>query len=213
MLEWLPMMPKPACSGGIENWERASERRRKEGKEPHPKPTEPEQDPATDRNHPGGSYNGVLAPFTNFNIRGAIFNQGYNNALGDARPKLYARVFKAMIADWRRAFRNEALPFGIVALTAGGEPQTTENFEQRMVDAGPYIREAQAKAWQALDNVGFAPAHDQQVPWYHPHKKFELGERIARWALHECYGQKQLGWQPAICQDSKIEGDLCDLKF
>ena len=197
----------------IENWERDTERRKKEGKTPNPKPTEPDQDPATNRNHPGGSFNGMIAPYASLNIRGAIFNQGFNNALGDARPQLYAKVFQAMIEDWREAFRNEALPFGIVALTAGGEPQTLANFEERQVDAGPFIREAQAKAWQALEHVGFAPAYDQQVPWYHPHKKFELGERIARWALFTCYGQDQLGWQPAACSDWEIQDDHMILSF
>ena len=197
----------------IENWKRDTERRKKEGKKPNPKPTEPDQDPATNRNNPGASFNAMIAPFAELNIKGAIFNQGYNNALGNARPKLYTKVFKAMIEDWRDAFRDEKLPFGIVALTAGGEPQTNDNFELRMVDAGPFIREAQAKAWQSLENVGFAPAHDQQVPWYHPHKKFELGERIARWALYTQYGQKRLGWQPALCTKSRVNDDHIELQF
>ncbi len=197
----------------IEQWKIASERRKKEGKQPHPKPTQPDQDPATDRNNPGGSFNGMIAPFADLNIKGIIFNQGYNNALGDSRPRLYARVFQAMIHSWREAFRDETLPFGIVGLTAGGEPQTLDNFEQRQVDAGPFIREGQVKAWQALEHVGFAAAYDQQVPWYHPHKKFELGERIARWALHDYYNQSQLGWQPAVCTSWENNGDHFLLTF
>ncbi|MEM7312525.1 MAG: hypothetical protein AAF497_05175 [Planctomycetota bacterium] len=198
----------------IENWERDSERRKKDGKKPHPKPTEPDQDPATNRNNPGASYNGMIAPWAGLNIKGAIFNQGYNNALGhNSRPRLYGNVIKAMIEDWRVAFRDEKMPFGIVALTAGGEPQTRANFELRMVDPAPFIREAQAKAWQEMENVGFAPAYDQQVPWYHPHKKFELGERIARWALFTQYGFKNLGWQPAVCTGSEVDEDHIVLSF
>jgi len=155
----------------------------------------------------------MVAPYAGFTVKGALFNQGYNNALGDARPKLYAQVFKAMIQSWRDAFRDETMPFGIVELTAGGEPQTLENFESRMVDAGPFIREGQYKAWRELAHVGFAPAYDQQVPWYHPHKKFELGERIARWALHTQYGQTQLGWQPVVCTGWENLGDHFILTF
>ena len=102
----------------IERWEKDSERRRQRGESPNPKPTEPERDPATDRNNPGASFNGMIAPIAGFNMKGVIFNQGYNNALGNARPKLYAKAFKAMIQDWRRAFRDESLPFGIIGLTA-----------------------------------------------------------------------------------------------
>ena len=60
-----------------------------------------------------------------------------------------------MIQDWRRAFRDELLPFEIVGLTASGQPQTLENFELRMVDARPFIREGQFKAAQELENVCF----------------------------------------------------------
>ena len=197
----------------IARWEKATERRKREGKKPNPKPIEPERDPASDRNNPGASFNGMIAPYAGFNVRGAIFNQGYNNALGNARPGLYAKVFQAMIQDWRRAFRDEAMPFGVVGFTAGGQPQTRDNFEMRMVDAAPFIREGQFKAWQALKHVGYAPAYDQQVPWYHPHKKFELGERLARWALATCYGQEQLGWQPAVCTGWVIQDDHFLLSF
>lgn len=197
----------------IERWEKESARRKERGEDPRPKPTEPDQDPATNRNNPGASFNGMLASFANFNIKGAIFNQGYNNALGDARPKLYAKVMMAMIRDWRRAFRDEDLPFGIIGLTPGGQPQTLENFEERMVDPAPYIREAQFKAAQELENVCFMPAYDQQVPWYHPHKKVMHGERIARWALATQYGQSQIGWEPVTLEEWTVQDDHVVLAF
>lgn len=182
--------PAASLKALIEEWKIGCAEAKRNGHEPDPKPTEPEPAPATDRNNPGAAFNGMIAPISGFNIKGVIFNQGFNNALGNARPRLYAKVFKAMIQDWRRAFRDESLPFGIIGLTAGGQPQTRENFELRMVDPGPFIREGQFKAGQELDNVCFMPAYDQQMPWYHPHKKFELGERTARWALNTQYGQR-----------------------
>lgn len=205
--------PEASLRARIKRWERDTEHRKQAGQPPNPKPTEPDPDPANDRNNPGAAFNGMIAPYAGFNLKGALFNQGYNNALGDARPRLYAKTFRAMIRDWRRAFRDQAMPFGIIELTAGGEPQTDENFEQRMVDPGPFIREAQFQAWQALDHVGYVPAYDQQVPWYHPHKKLLLGERAARWALHDDYGHTQLGWQPAVCTESTVEGDHIILSF
>ncbi len=204
---------KASLNQRIKNWERDSERRKKRGEKPRPKPTEPAPDPAFDRNNPGASYNAMIHPISKFNIRGAIFNQGYNNALGNARPKLYSKTFKAMIEDWRASFRNPKLPFGILGLTAGGQAQTLENFELRMVDAAPFIREAQHQAAKSLDGVCFMPSYDQQVPWYHPHKKFELGERIARWALNTVYQQKHLGWKPVELVEHKIEGDHIILTF
>lgn len=197
----------------IERWEQDTERRKERGEQPNPKPTEPDQSPAFNRGGPAAAFNGMVAPYANFNIKGTLFNHGFNNALGDSRPKLYAAAFKGLIVNWRKVFRDEEMPFGIVELTAGGQPQTRENFEERMVDAAPYIREGQAMAWRALPNVGFASAYDQQVNWYHPQKKFELGERIARWGLGEFYDQEHIGWQPADCIEWKLEGDRAVLKF
>jgi hypothetical protein len=68
-----------------------------------------------------------------------------------------------------------------------------------MVDAAPSIREGQLKAFNDLKNVGFVCSYDQQVNWYHPQKKVEVGERMARWALSTQYGF-DLNWEPAICK-------------
>ena len=205
--------PAASLKARIEEWKFDSAEARRHGHEPDPKPTEPYHDPATDRNNPGGPFNGMIASLAGFDIKGVIFNQGFNNALGNARPRLYAKVFKAMIQDWRRTFCDESLPFGIVGLTAGGQPQTLENFEVRMVDSGPFIREGQFKAAQELKNVCFMPAYDQQMPWFHPHKKFELGERLARWGLNTQYGYEQIGWKPVACIKSESQGDHFIMTF
>lgn len=189
---------KESLDRRIKNWERRSEERKKQGLEPEPKPTEPDLNPALDRNYPGSSYNGMIAAIAGLTIKGIIFNQGYNNALsGDSRPKLYAKNFNALIRDWRHAFNDESLPFGIIELSAGGTPQTLDNYEVQMTDAGPYIREGQFKAYKDLTNVGYVSAYDQQEQWYHPRKKIELGERMARWALETMYKKAEMGWKPA----------------
>jgi hypothetical protein len=169
---------EPDLADRIKRWEEDSERRKAKGEKPRPKPDDLRPGPALDRNNPAASYNAMLASFRGFALAGIIFNQGYNNALGNTRPNLYAKTFQAMIGDWRAAFDDDGLPFGIVELTAGAPPQTLDNFELKMVDAAPYIREAQFRAYRELENIGWACAYDQQVPWYHPHKKLQLRDRI-----------------------------------
>jgi sialate O-acetylesterase len=190
--------PEENLKTKIKNWEARSAARKNEGLEPAPKPIEPDPSPALDRNYPGSSYNGMVAVIAGLTVKGVIFHQGYNNALADSRPKLYALNFKSLIADWRNTFNDKNLPFGIVELSAGGEPQTLENFELRMVDAAAPIREGQFKAYRDVQNVGFVCSYDQQVNWYHPQKKVEAGERMARWALSTQYGF-DLAWEPAVC--------------
>jgi sialate O-acetylesterase len=202
-----------SLSARVKNWEKDTERRRAKGEKTNPRPTEPAQDPASDRNNPGASYNAMIAPISGLNIRGTLFNQGYNNALGNARPKLYRQTFQAMIENWRSSFRDPDMPFAVIGLTPGGQPQTLDNFELRMVDPAPYIREAQHAAAKALENTAYLPAYDQQVPWYHPHKKFELGERAARWALHTCYAHRRIGWKPVELVAAENRGDHFELTF
>lgn len=181
----------------ITNWEKRSLVLKSQGLEPAPKPLAPSPRPSLDRNFPGYSYMGMVAIIGGLNVKGIVFHQGYNNALGDSRPALYAANFKALIHDWRALFGNNNLPFGIMELSAGGEPQTLDNYELRMLDPAPYIREGQFNAFRDISNTGFVAAYDQQVNWYHPQKKAEVGERMARWALTTQYGFK-LGWEPAI---------------
>lgn len=181
----------------IINWEKRSLVLKSQGLEPAPKPVAPSVRPSLDRNFPGYSYMGMVAIIGGLSVKGIVFHQGYNNALGDSRPALYAANFKALIHDWRALFSNENLPFGIMELSAGGEPQTLDNYELRMLDPAPYIREGQFNAFRDVSNTGYAAAYDQQVNWYHPQKKAEVGERMARWALSTQYGV-DLGWEPAI---------------
>ena len=183
----------------ISNWEKRTAEQKRKGEETAPKPLVASVRPALDRNFPGSSYTGMVAIIGGLSVKGVVFHQGYNNALGDARPKLYAANFKALISDWRNLFNNKQLPFGIIEFSAGGEPQTLDNFELRMLDPSPYIREGQFNAYRGISNTGYACAYDQQVNWYHPQKKVELGERMARWALSTQYGFN-LGWEPAVVE-------------
>ncbi len=161
-------------------------------------PKESSTSPALDRNYPGSSYTGMVAVIAGLSVKGIVFHHGYNNALEDSRPKQYALNFKALIADWRKTFNDLELPFGIVEFSAGGEPQTLENYELRMIDPAASIREGQFKAYRDLPNTGYVCSYDQQVNWYHPQKKAEASERMARWALTTQYGY-DLAWEPAIC--------------
>lgn len=165
-----------------------------------------------DRNNPGSSYYGMMHPLKGLSVKGIIFHQGFNNALGDSRPKLYTQNMKQMIHVFRNVFHENELPFGIIELSAGGEPQTLENFALRMVDAGTFIREAQLQVYKDLDHIGFVSAYDQQVNWYHPFLKKELSERMARWALTTQYGY-ELGWEPTLVVDHRIEGREMIIQF
>ncbi len=134
------------------------------------------------------------------------------SSLEKIRPQLYNKMFQTMIRDWRAVFLDKDLPFGIIGFSAGGEPQTCANFEARMVDAAPYIREAQCRAALEMKNVAYVASWDQQMNWYHPFKKVALGERIARWALAQTL-VLHAPWESARVLKYEVVGQAIVLTF
>jgi len=129
---------------------------------------------------PAGLYNAMIAPFTPFPIKGAIWYQGEANA--NDRPNgasLYARAFQAMIRDWRRAWGEGDFPFLYVQLA---------NFKASPAWAD--LREAQRQTL-SLANTGMAVIIDIGNPDnVHPTDKQDVGLRLALAARVVAYGEK-----------------------
>lgn len=168
--------------------------------------------PVMDMNKPGNCYASMLAPLAGFQIKGAIWHQGFNNAMVANGHALYYQVFAKMIGAWRTAFTDPKMPFGIISLCTAGDPQDLNNYLENIVDEGIYIREVQYRTFldfqKAGDkNVGFASSFDQRRAWYHPQIKIPVGERIAGWALATQYGMsKEIRWLPPTVQQIRVVG-------
>lgn len=159
--------------------------------------------PKADQNLPGACFAGMIQPLAGLSVKGAIFHQGYNNALDGMRGvRLYRDVFPVLIAEWRRAFGDEEMPFGILSQCTDGYPQTRDDYLEKMLNAGIHIRAEHYRTFLDLHeagdrNIGFASTYDLRRRWYHPQVKIPAGERIARWALSTQYGfGRQLLWKP-----------------
>lgn len=193
----------------IANHHRWLARQKKDGKKiPEDKlsdPTDLRPGPIADYNHPGHCFAGMLAPLAGLSLKGAIFHQGYNNTFdGMQGVAMYRDLLPEMIANWRAAFDNPTMPFGILSLCTDGYPQTLDNYCEKMLDTGIYIRAAQYQTfvdmYKAGDkNIGFASTYDLRRRWYHPQVKIPAGERIARWALATQYGfSREVQWRPPM---------------
>lgn len=185
-----------------------------------PRPADIKPGPPMDANRPGNCYAGMIAPLEGLAIKGAIFHQGYNNCFsGTEGAKMYYQVFGPMIAAWRGAFGDAEMPFGILSLCTEGAVQTLENYVEMMANPGPYIREAQYKAFLDLynagdKNIGFVSTYDLRRRWYHPQLKVPAGERIARWALASQYGfEKDIRWKPPIVKEMRADGGQIQVAF
>lgn len=176
------------------------------------KPSDLRPGPALDMNRPGNCYASMIAPIAGFQIKGAIWHQGFNNALVPNGHVLYYQAFARMIGAWREAFNDPKLPFGIISLCTAGDPQDLDNYLEMFADEGIYIREVQYQTFldfqKAGDkNVGFASSFDQRRSWYHPQIKIPVGERIAGWALATQYGKGDgIRWLPPTIKEMRVEG-------
>lgn len=182
-------------------------------------PTDLLPGPAADMNRPGTCYAGMIAPLAGFPIKGAIWHQGYNNALEPNGHALYAQVFPKMIAVWREAFDDPKLPFGIISQETEGDPQDRNDYLEKMANEGVYIREVHFKTFLDLrkagdTNIGYASSYDQRRSWFHPQIKIPVGERIARWALATQYGMaQQIRWLPPMLKEVRIDGEKIVLQL
>jgi sialate O-acetylesterase len=207
----------------VEKWEKDVEAQRKKGVAEGKLPPKPTRDDLRSWNVPGRSpsdaaacYNGMFGVFKGLNIKGVLFHQGYNNAIGaSSRPKRYRVLMKLMVEGWREDFKDPALPVGVIEFCAGGVSQTRDNFEHWDRDPASFIREAQRLGLADLkdpEHTAFIPGYDQQIPGLHPVRKQTHGIRAARWALSKVYGLR-VDWDSASLVSAEPQGDRMVLTF
>ncbi len=170
--------------------EQAAAAAQAQGKSPAPIPWHPDPDSFA----PGQLFNAMIAPLTPLTIRGVIWYQGESNT--DAlRAPMYARLFPALIQDWRKQWAQGNFPFLYVQIA---------NFNS--LDAWPTVREAQRKAL-ALANTGMVVTVDIGNPAnIHPTDKWDVGHRLALWAEDLSYGDQVEDSGPLFRQ-ADVEND------
>jgi sialate O-acetylesterase len=154
-------------------------------------------------NSPHILYDNMIRPLQPLGLAGVIWYQGESND----RDLHYAERLRTLIADWRFHFGLPDLPFGIVQLTSFTR---AKDFDPRSNWAR--IREAQQDAL-ALPRVGLAVTLDAgDAEDIHPKDKRTVGERLARWAMHEVYGASDTPMGP-LYRSHRVEGDRIRVLF
>ena len=131
-------------------------------------------------------YENMIVPLVPYTARGVIWYQGEANA---GNPEEYRILFPAMIDAWRTAWNRPDWPFYFVQLAA---------YDQKGQDWAAQ-RAAQTFTRDTVKNTGMALAIDcGEKTNIHPHKKQPVGERLARLALANVYGQKIAAVGPQV---------------
>ena len=160
---------------------------------------------------PAGHYNAMIAPLQPFAIRGVVWYQGEANS----RPPFaahYRDLMSALVEDWRADWnaatgedaQRRDFPFFLVQLPnyANGHPQ-----------GWPVIREQMLRFWLDGKNTGMVTTIDVGDPQdIHPQNKRPVGERLARFARANAYGE-DIVYSGPIYDSLTIEKDHAVVRF
>jgi sialate O-acetylesterase len=149
-------------------------------------------------------YNGMINPFLNFPVKGAIWYQGESNA---DRAYQYRILFPLLINDWRARWNNPEMPFFFVQLANYMKPP-----DEPEESAWAELREAQSMTLK-LPATGMAVIIDiGEADNIHPKNKLDVGKRLALSALKIAYG-KDIVYSGPVYKSMTASGNKIILTF
>jgi len=128
---------------------------------------------------PAALFNGMVAPETAYTIKGAIWYQGESNSRLTFAP-MYAKVFPALIADWRAQWHEGDFPFLFVQISS---------FTSDATEEWAIIREAQRRSLAVAKTAMVVTVDIGDPDNVHPADKQTVGARLALAARALAYGE------------------------
>jgi sialate O-acetylesterase len=147
----------------------------------------------------------AVEQWTSFPIKGAIWYQGE----ADSHDAIfYAETMSALIASWRKAWKQGDFPFLVVQLPGYKKKQTKPN-EGDWAE----IREQQADIVKMVSNTGMVVTYDSgEENDIHPYDKDVPGKRLALLARKMVYGENIVASGP-IFKSMTVDGNKATLTF
>ncbi len=140
-------------------------------------------------------------------VKGVLWYQGESNSLAEAPAKEYPAMMRLMVADWRKQWGLPEMPFLWVQLSS----IDTKGYKSQQ---WPLFRDNQRRLLAEIPNSGMAVSSDVGAQNdVHPRDKRTVGERLARWALHHVYGQKQVVPSGPLATTATAQGAKITIKF
>ena len=153
----------------------------------------------------GYRYNIMMAPIVRFPIKGALWYQGCSNWRDGMK---YYHYMHALVNGWRAAWKDD-FPFYFVQLAA----YTKATNDPKGGNGYALLREAQRKAMD-IPKSGMACTIDIGMQNdIHPKNKYDVGERLALWALRDVYGKKDIVVSGPLFKSMEIKDGKAILTF
>ena len=154
---------------------------------------------------PTSLYNGMIAPVTNYTIKGILWYQGEGN-LG--YPSNYGQLLPAMIKNWRTKWNQGDIPFITVQL-----PNYSDHVYKPGESSWAVLREGQMKSL-SVPNTALAVTIDLGE-WndIHPDNKKDVGIRLALAAQKLVYGEKDKNYLSPLFQIIQKENNRLIISF
>jgi len=159
-------------------------------------------------------YQSMIVPLVPYTVRGFLWYQGESNVM-QADGAIYTAKQRALIASWRAAWGEPDAPFYYVQL-APFDYSRWDKFPKRLTaEALPLFWEAQT-AGLAVPHTGMVVITDLVRDFHdiHPTDKRDVGLRLARLALAETYGRRDLlAVSPQFAAMRALDGGRVELRF
>jgi len=137
-------------------------------------------------------YQSMITPLVPYTLRGFLWYQGESNVM-QADGALYTAKQRALIASWRAAWGEPDAPFYYVQLAPFDYSRWDKFAKLLTPEALPLFWAAQA-AGLAVPHTGMVVTTDLVRDFHdiHPTDKRDVGLRLARLALADTYGRRDL---------------------
>jgi sialate O-acetylesterase len=160
---------------------------------------------ANGKNHgfkPGFAFESGIASILNMPIKGILCYQGESNAQEIERVNEYADLSVLMIDDYRKQWHQPEMPFYFVQLSS----IDTLHYKGQLWGQ---FRDVQRAILNQIPYSGMAVCSDIGFKDdVHPTNKKAVGERLARWALHQTYHKKILPCGPLPLKATYAKGKI-----
>lgn len=154
---------------------------------------------------PGGLFNAMIYPMTNYTVKGFAWYQGESNV---DRYAEYEKLLTSLVNCWRGHWQQGELPFIITQL-----PNFMERWPEPTESNWARFREQQFKAL-SIPNSALAVTIDLGE-WndIHPLNKKDVGVRMAKAAANLAYGDDQSVYTGPLFRSFEIQGDKIIISF